>query len=155
MLNLIYTLKACMLCIYNRLTTQLRVQRFVKALSIYVACGYVGTQFAFFFACRPFKGYWAMPPPSRQCLLWFCTAEKSATKTDMISAQCTTLQHYAEAQACFNISSDAFMLAISLPLLLTASLPLKQKIVLTGIFGMGTFIVSAGYPLSSLHPPFY
>lgn len=58
-------------------------------------------------------------------------------------AQCTTLQHYAITQACFNISSDAFMLGISLPLLLNTSLQNKQKIILTGIFGMGLFVIIA------------
>ena len=64
MLNVIYTLKVCMLFIYTRLTIQLKYQFFVKILAVYVACGYVGTQLAFFLACRPFQGYWAMPPPS-------------------------------------------------------------------------------------------
>jgi len=66
MLNLIYTLKLCMLIIYTRLTVQLKHQIFVKALAVYVAVGYVGTQLAFFLTCRPFKGYWAMPPPDRE-----------------------------------------------------------------------------------------
>ncbi|KAL1305069.1 hypothetical protein AAFC00_002006 [Neodothiora populina] len=122
MLNMIYTLKVCMLFIYTRLTLQLKHQLFVKALAVYVAAGYVGTQLAFFLACRPFTGYWAMPPPNPQC---------------------TTLQNYAITQACFNISSDAFMLAISLPLLLNTTLPVKQKVVLVGIFGMGLFIIIA------------
>lgn len=121
MLNTIYTLKACMIFIYTRLTVQLRHQAYVRAIALYVACGYVGTQLAFFLSCRPFKGYWAMPPPSPQC---------------------TTLQHYAITQGCFNISSDACLLAISIPLLLKTTLPTKQKVVLVGIFSMGVFIVS-------------
>jgi hypothetical protein len=76
MLNLIYTLKACMLFIYTRLTLQLKYQIFVKALAFYVACGYVGTQLAFFFACRPFEGYWAMPPPSRECSPTDCSRKR-------------------------------------------------------------------------------
>ncbi|GAB7349123.1 hypothetical protein MBLNU459_g8069t1 [Dothideomycetes sp. NU459] len=122
MLNVIYTLKVCMLFIYSRLTMQLKHQIFVKALACYVACGYVASQLAFFFACRPFSGYWAVPPPDPQC---------------------TTLQHYAITQGCFNISADAFMLAISLPLLINTTLPLKQKIVLLVVFGMGTFVILA------------
>lgn len=80
---------------YSRLTLGLKEQIAVKILAIYVACGWVGTELAFFFACRPFAGYWAMPPPNPQC---------------------TTLQHYAITQGSFNISSDCLMLLIPLPL---------------------------------------
>lgn len=68
--------------------------------------------------------------------------ELTRSCADIPAAQCTTLQHYAITQACFNISSDAFMLAISLPLLISTTLPMKQKIVLLVVFGMGTFVVS-------------
>jgi hypothetical protein len=122
MLNTIYLVKTCMLIMYTRLTMGLRQQKMVKAIAVYVACGWVGTELAFFFACRPFNGYWAVPPPNPQC---------------------TTLQKYAITQATFNISSDLLMLAIMLPMLLQASLPLKQKIALVGIFGMGSFVIVA------------
>jgi len=70
------------------------------------------------------------------------TREWKPIANDDVTAQCSTLQYYAITQACFNISSDAFMLGISLPLLLSTTLPLKQKVVLVGIFGMGLFVVS-------------
>lgn len=122
MLNTIYFIKACMLIMYARLTTGLHQQRMVKAVAIYVACGWVGTELAFFLACRPFHGYWAVPPPDPQC---------------------TTLRDFSIVQACFNISSDLLMLAIMLPLLVQVNLPLRQKIVLLAIFSMGTFVIVA------------
>ncbi len=122
MLNVIYTIKSCMLIMYTRLTLGLASQRAVRYLAVYVACGLVATETAFFTACRPFDGYWAMPPPDPQC---------------------TTLQYYALVQGCFNISSDLLMLSIPLPLVLRVTMPWRHKAVLLVIFGMGTFVIVA------------
>lgn len=122
MLNVIYTIKACMLIMYTRLTLGLTVQRLVRYLAIYVVIGWCATEIAFFTACRPFNGYWAMPPPDPQC---------------------TTLQYYALVQGCFNISSDTLMLLIPLPLITRLSMPWKQKGILLVIFSMGTFVIVA------------
>src|ERR1700709_1197569 len=122
MLNVIYCIKACMLLMYTRLTLGLTAQRLVIYLSIYVAIGWLATEIAFFTACRPFAGYWAMPPPNPQC---------------------TTLQNYAIVQACFNISSDTLMLFIPLPLITRLSMPWKQKGILLIIFSMGVFVIAA------------
>ncbi|KAH0557136.1 hypothetical protein GP486_005076 [Trichoglossum hirsutum] len=122
MLNVIYTVKVCMLIMYTRLTMGLKQQFAVKCIAVYVACGWAASELAFFFACRPFNGYWAVPPPDPQC---------------------TTLAHYAICQATFNLSSDTMMLVIALPLFLKAQLPLKNKIALVIIFGMGSFVIVA------------
>ncbi|KAG4436055.1 hypothetical protein IFR05_008445 [Cadophora sp. M221] len=139
MLNVIYVLKACMLIMYTRLTLGLQVQRMVTYLSIYVSLGWLATEIAFFTACTPFSGYWAMPPPNPQC---------------------TTLEHYAIIQACFNISSDALMLFIPLPLVTKLNMPLKQKWVLLVIFSMGLFVILAAvltkvFNLSNVWDPSY
>jgi hypothetical protein len=120
MLNVIWCLKACMLFMYARMTIGTTHMKLVKYLAIYVAIGWVSVEIAFFTACRPFKGYWGMPPPNPQC---------------------TTLEHYAIIQAVFNISSDLCMLAIPLPMVVSLKLPLKQKIVLAFVFSMGSFVV--------------
>jgi hypothetical protein len=139
MLNVIYTIKACMLILYTRLTLGLTAQRLVKYLAIYVAIGWCASEIAFFTACRPFNGYWAMPPPDPQC---------------------TTLQHYALVQGCFNISSDTLMLFIPLPLITRLSMPWKQKGVLLIIFSMGIFIILAAlltkiFNLTNIWDPTY
>lgn len=128
MLNVIYTLKACLLIMYFRLTNGTTFKKWVKYLSIYISIGYIATEIAFFTACTPFSGYWAVPPPNPQC---------------------TTLQHYAYVQATFNISSDLMMLFIPIPMFISLRLPLKQKIVLCGVFSMGVFVVS-GRPTANL-----
>lgn len=122
MLNVIYTIKCCMLIMYSRLTLGLQVRRMINYMAAYVAIGWVATEIAFFTACRPFRGYWAMPPPNPQC---------------------TTLEHYAYVQGCFNISSDLLMLGIPLPLITRLNVPLKQKSVLFLIFSMGAFVIIA------------
>jgi hypothetical protein len=108
-------------------------------LAIYVAIGWISTEIAFFTACRPFAGYWAMPPPNPQC---------------------TTLQHYAIVQACFNISSDSLMLLIPIPLITRLNMPWKQKGVLLIIFSMGIFVILAAiltkvFNLSNIWDPSY
>jgi hypothetical protein len=122
MLNVIYTAKACVLLMYTRLTLNLTTQRLVTYLAVYVFLGWLGTEIAFFTTCRPFSGYWAMPPPSPQC---------------------ATLEHYAIIQGSFNISSDLLMLSIPLPLITRLSVPWRQKSVLVVIFSMGFFVILA------------
>jgi len=139
MLNVIYTIKTCMLIMYTRLTMTLPHRRLVLYLSVYVACGWFATQITFFTTCRPFKGYWAMPPPNPQC---------------------TTLQNYAIVQACFNISSDLLMICIPIPMIIKLRLPWKQKGVLVAIFGLGLFVVIAAvltkvFNLSNIWDPSY
>lgn len=122
MLNTIFLIKAAMLIMYLRLTSGLHQRKIVKGIAIYTACGWVGTELAFFFVCRPFSDYWAVPPHDPQC---------------------TTFEYYAITQACFNISSDLLMLGIMLPLLLQVNLPVKQKLALIGLFSMGFFVILA------------
>ncbi|KAJ9653969.1 hypothetical protein H2201_009066 [Coniosporium apollinis] len=118
----IWSLKACMLLIYLRLTTGLSQRRIVNAIAIYVAAGFVACQLALFLSCRPFHHYWAVPAPEPQC---------------------STYSHYLLTNAVLNISSDICMLLVGLPLIFTVQLALPQKIVLGIIFGMGIFVVAA------------
>ncbi|TDZ25351.1 hypothetical protein Cob_v001666 [Colletotrichum orbiculare MAFF 240422] len=122
MLNLVYVLKACVLVLYTRLTLGLAAKRFVRYLCVYVAVGWLATQITIFAACRPFAGYWAVPPPD---------------------AQCATYENYAILQAFFNVSSDLLMLAVPLPLVARMSAPWRQRAVLVFVFGLGVCVVVA------------
>lgn len=53
------------------------------------------------------------------------------------------LYDYAIVQATFNISSDVFMMLVPLPLILTVTVPIKQKLILLVIFSMGIFVIVA------------
>jgi hypothetical protein len=94
--------------------------KWIRLVAAWVATGYICVQIAFFTACRPFKGYWGMPPPNPQC---------------------TTLQHYSIVQAVFNLSSDILIIAVPIPMIASLTLPLKQKIGLGVLFSMGIFVV--------------
>lgn len=63
MLNLIWSIKVCMLFMYARMTEGTNHKKWVKYLAIYVGIGWVAVEITFFTSCRPFKGYWGMPPP--------------------------------------------------------------------------------------------
>ncbi|EFQ30181.1 uncharacterized protein GLRG_05325 [Colletotrichum graminicola M1.001] len=122
MLNVIYVLKACVLILYTRLTLDLAAQRFVRYLAVYVAVGWAATQITMFAACRPFSGYWAVPPPDPQC---------------------ATLERYAILQGFFNITSDVLMLLVPLPLVSRMRISWRQKAVLVFIFSLGLCVVVA------------
>ncbi|KKK22244.1 hypothetical protein AOCH_001980 [Aspergillus ochraceoroseus] len=69
-----------------------------------------------------FVKYWAVPPENPQC---------------------ATYQHYSITQAVFNLSSDACMLVIPVPLLKGTQMPLRKKILLMTVFGLGIFVIIA------------
>ena len=58
-------------------------------------------------------------------------------------AQCSTFQYYEIIQGCVAITADIAMLLIGLPLLMQVRVPLKQKLILVVIFGMGVFVIVA------------
>ncbi|CAE7001827.1 hypothetical protein PTTW11_01300 [Pyrenophora teres f. teres] len=139
MLNVIWCLKACMLFMYARILTGTSNMKWIKLITIWTISGWIAAEIAFFTACRPFKGYWAVPPPDPQC---------------------TTLVNYAIVQATFNLSSDLFIIAVPVPMILSLKLPLKQKIGLGALFSMGVFVIVAAiltkvYNLSNIYSTTY
>ncbi|KAJ5949082.1 hypothetical protein N7454_000666 [Penicillium verhagenii] len=115
--------KTCMLIFYWRLTQSLRSNLYIKMLSVYVALGFVVIMICYYAVyCRPFSQYWAMPVQNMQC---------------------ATYQHYSITQAVFNISSDAIMFAIPIPLLIKAQLKQHRKIILLGVMSLGLFTIIA------------
>lgn len=121
MLNVIWALKACMLLMFARMTSGTSHIKWVQIVAVYVAVGYVCVQIAFFTACMPFSGYWAVP---------------------VSNPQCTTLQYFAIVQTTFNLSSDILIIAVPIPMVMSLTLPVKQKLGLGVLFSMGTFVVS-------------
>ncbi|KAF1837513.1 hypothetical protein BDW02DRAFT_595504 [Decorospora gaudefroyi] len=139
MLNVIWALKACMLFMFARMMTGTTNIKWIKAAAIWVILGWFAVEIAFFTACRPFVGYWAVPPPNPQC---------------------TTLQHFAIVQAVFNLSSDILIIAVPIPVISSLSLPVRQKVGLGILFSMGTFVIIAAiltkvYNLSDVYSTTY
>ncbi|KAL5359071.1 hypothetical protein BJX96DRAFT_147722 [Aspergillus floccosus] len=118
----IWAMKACMLVIYARITEGLKQRKWVNYLAIYVACGFVAVELSLFLICRPLSNYWAVPTPDYQC---------------------SSYQYYEIVQGCISISADIFMLLIGMPLLVQVRVPLKQKMILVLLFGMGIFVIVA------------
>lgn len=115
--------KACMLILYWRITQNLRSNIYIKILCVYVALGFVVIMVTFYGVyCRPFSQYWAMPVQNMQC---------------------ATYQHYSITQAVFNISSDAMMFAVPIPLLVKAQLKRRRKVLLLGVMSLGLFTIIA------------
>lgn len=68
---------------------------------------------------------------------------RSAILTDATQpAQCATALHHLITNAVFNISSDLMIILIPIPLLLRTHWPLKKKLILCVVFGLGGFTVS-------------
>lgn len=115
--------KTCMLILYWRITKNLRSNLYIKILSVYVALGFVVIMICYYAVyCRPFSQYWAMPVKNMQC---------------------ATYQRYSITQAVFNISSDAIMFAIPIPLLVKAQLKKARKVVLLAVMSLGLFTIVA------------
>lgn len=100
MLFVTWGVKVCMLILYWRITKNLPLNLYVNILAVYVALGILVIMVTYYAVyCRPFSHYWALP---------------------VSNLQCATYQHYSITQAVFNISSDAFMFAIPIPLIIKA-----------------------------------
>ncbi|KAH6638366.1 hypothetical protein C7974DRAFT_159668 [Boeremia exigua] len=139
MLNVIWTLKACMLLMFARMTSGTTHLKWIKFVAVYVIVGWIAVQIAFFTACIPFRGYWAVP---------------------VSNPQCTTLEHFAIVQASFNLSSDVLIIALPIPMVVSLTLPNKQKLGLGVLFSMGTFVIIAAiltkvYNLSDVYDTAY
>ena len=124
MLFLTWGVKACMMALFWRLTRNLsRLHMYVKAIAVYIIVGFVVIMITYYaIYCRPFEQYWAMP---------------------VKNLQCATYQHYSITQAVFNISSDAAMLAIPIPLLMKAQMRPMRRVILFCVMSLGVFTIIA------------
>lgn len=121
----IWSCKVCLLILYHRITESVAPthHRAIRLLAVYVALSFIVMEVLYFSAwCRPFHEYWAVPARS---------------------SQCTALTNHRITNAVFNISSDLIMLCIALPLFVRSLLPMKRKLILCCIFGLGTFVILA------------
>ncbi|KAJ5614727.1 hypothetical protein N7528_008381 [Penicillium herquei] len=118
----VWSLKACMLVIYARITEGLRQRKWINYIAVYVALGFIATELSLFLICRPLPNYWAVPTSDYQC---------------------QSYQYYEIVQGSLSISADVFMLLVAIPMLVQVRVPLKQKMILLLLFGMGVFVIVA------------
>lgn len=106
---------------YSRLTMWRLENIAIKILGCYVAFGFVFMEVFYMGVwCRPLHLYWAVPTPNKQC---------NAATNHLIT------------NAAFNLSSDAILLGIALPMFIRSKLPRQQKVALVCVFGLGLFVI--------------
>ncbi|KAJ6102925.1 hypothetical protein N7486_005352 [Penicillium sp. IBT 16267x] len=116
----IYCLKASMLFVYYRITSNLKQQRFVTICATYTFLGWLATELTLFLNCHPLSGYWTLPPPQPECATYF---------------------RYEVIQCIFNISSDVAILLVILPLLFRTRMAWRTKIPVLIVFSMGIVVI--------------
>ncbi|KXT15431.1 hypothetical protein AC579_10585 [Pseudocercospora musae] len=121
--TLIWSLKACMLFFFNRLTFGLSQQIFVKALGVACAVTYLAVFLTISLSCRPIHLNWQVRPlpPSR------CTFRAQNFYV------CTIL----------NVLTDAALLCIAVPMLWKLRVPIRKKITLGVLLSSGIFVITA------------
>ncbi|KAK0639205.1 hypothetical protein B0T16DRAFT_337132 [Cercophora newfieldiana] len=123
MLTCIWLVKFCLLILYGRMTSGLRESLAVKITAGYCLLTYILAQVLYLGAwCRPVSNYWAVPiPPGHD--------------------QCKNYHNHLITVTILHVSSDLFTLAIPIPMIIRTRLPLRQKIVLCGVFSLGVLVV--------------
>ncbi|KXT07693.1 hypothetical protein AC578_10247 [Pseudocercospora eumusae] len=121
--TLIWSLKACMLFFFNRLTFGLSQQIFVKVLGVACAVTYLAVLLTISLSCRPIHLNWQVRPlPPSRC---------------MFRAQnfyvCTIL----------NVLTDAALLCIPFPMLWKLRISIRKKITIGLLLSSGIFAITA------------
>ncbi|GES57977.1 hypothetical protein ATEIFO6365_0004005300 [Aspergillus terreus] len=121
--TLIWSLKACMLFFYNRLTLGLWQQKLVKANAFICLGTYTAVILTIFLHCRPLHKNWQVyPDPGLNC---------SADYVNYIVIAVT------------NVTTDAILLTIPLPILAKVRIPLRRKLVIGILLCGGVFVMVA------------
>jgi hypothetical protein len=137
----VWLVKACLLIMYHRMTTLLPQHKVVKVVAAYVAVGFVVMEILYLGVwCRPFNQYWAVPPNSGTPHLPSAPIVTTSCSSFLI-VQCSAATHHLITNAVLNISSDVMIIAIPMPLLFKVKIPTKNKVILIGVFLIGTFTV--------------
>ncbi|KDB21942.1 hypothetical protein H109_06082 [Trichophyton interdigitale MR816] len=121
--TLIWSLKACMLFFYARLTIGLYKERMVKIAAIKCACTYVISMITILTHCRPIEKNWQVnPDPGDLCTLGIPNYITVATT---------------------NLLTDMLLLSIPLPLLVRVRIPLARQMIIGLLLCGGLFIMVA------------
>ncbi|RLL96873.1 hypothetical protein CFD26_105499 [Aspergillus turcosus] len=121
--TLIWCLKACMLFFYNRLTLGLVQQKLVKVSAVLCLCTYVAVMLTILFHCHPIQKHWQINPDP--------------------GGNCTVDRINYIVLAVTNVSTDAILVSIPVPLLAKVRLELRRKLVIGLLLCGGIFIMCA------------
>ncbi|PYI03982.1 hypothetical protein BO78DRAFT_348602, partial [Aspergillus sclerotiicarbonarius CBS 121057] len=121
--TLLWALKACMLFFYNRLTLGLAQQKFVKLAAGFCVATYPAAILTILLHCTPLHRLWQIyPNPGRGC---------TQTTANYIVVAVT------------NVSTDATLLLIPIPLLVRVRLPMRRKVAIGLMLSGGIFVMLA------------
>ncbi|UNI23221.1 hypothetical protein JDV02_009053 [Purpureocillium takamizusanense] len=121
--SLIWALKGCMLCFYNRITLGLTQQKFVKWTGLACFFAYAGVLGAIWGHCTPVHKNWQVVPyPGDECTL--------------AVANYLTL-------VVLNVTTDFVILSIPIPLLWKVKITLGRKLAIGVLLCSGVFIIVA------------
>lgn len=110
----------------------------VKVIACYSGLGYILTMALLWgFWCTPIYEYWAVPV--RICMFAPSALQESNTVFVLTgsTAQCATYYHHMMFATAWNISSDLMLLCVPIPIIARSQLPLKRKIILCAVLGLG------------------
>lgn len=141
----VWTVKACLLTMYLRLTRGQTHRLYLQALAVYVGIGFVVMEILYLGVwCNPIVDYWSVfPNPSPFSYYFFVlTTRKRAVPTPNI--QCSAATNHLITNAVLNLSSDVALLSIALPLFLRMThLEPRKKAAICAVFGLGAFNIVA------------
>ncbi|KAK0654977.1 hypothetical protein B0T16DRAFT_498311 [Cercophora newfieldiana] len=132
----IWLVKICLLILYHRLTLAYHLQHsFVKLIFVYCVLAYAIVVILLLgYWCTPIQGYWALPVENCR---WCC--EMRWDDADSNAAECATFYKHMITATSFNISSDLMLLCIPIPIVVQSRIPLKRKLILCCVLGLGCF----------------
>lgn len=121
--TLIWALKATMLFFFNRLTSGLGHQKFVKWLGAVVATSYVAVFLTILLGCYPTNKNWQIIPDP--------------------GSKCTVRLQNLYVVTLLNVVTDAAILCIPLPLLWRLKVSISKKLSLGLLLSSGLFVITA------------
>ena len=141
----------------SSLRSGLRESIAVKVTAAYCALSFVIIQVLYLGVwCRPITNYWAVPipPGNGTSLSLSLSLSLSSLSTSFLSPapqtgktnssnpeQCKTYHSHLITTTVLHVSTDLAMLAIPIPMIARTRLPLRRRLVLCGVFGLGVLVV--------------
>lgn len=120
---MVYSLKAIVIVLYLRLAFGSWQKKLLKFTIVLCICGFVATTLMLSLMCLPYsRRFQVQPLPDNTC-----TASSS----------------FFIVLSCFNALTDAFLLAIPVPILWTLRMPLPKRIIVFALLSSGIFVMGA------------
>ncbi|CEJ90411.1 hypothetical protein VHEMI06199 [[Torrubiella] hemipterigena] len=121
----LWTIKTCLLLLYSRITKGglHREHMIVKFVGVFCLFSYLLVMLLFlFYWCQPIRGYFLVPYEQEQCATYY---------------------HHLIFATAFNILTDLMLFLIPIPIIIRTSMPVRRKIILCFILGLGVFNILA------------